>query len=391
MTSTKFIFDACYKNIESTLSNKNNISKYKAIIGEYIDKNSDALSAIGPTQNILFTDYEKKQVYDLFNIDPKAVNDARLKSKIKLTGLNLSDPFKLVIPLIIRYFTINKNDEMVHLSCFFLGASLYPALYRKYWKYTPPDTKVMEYAINNMSYKYKIKQTGNLMLAIDDTCYGAYTLYNEKGGKDDLMSATDKGIIEFVFSIHTRLNSFLKMISKAWYEAYQNGNYLEGEYESDDDDSFREADSSMYAIERIVDKVSVKLIVQGPPMKLITTSAKVNKVSVNELRNYLNTMVVSERMKDIKAILESILFIFLYDNRNSTNDINTDKFFLYCLDVYKRSNTTDENIIKIKAILDGWLDDLDVYKKTQRKATINDFRRALYTFFVLSIQYYNVG
>ena len=203
------------------------------------------------------------------------------------------------------------------------------------------------------------------------------------------MSGTDKGIIEFVFSIHTRLNSFLKMISKAWYDAYQSGNYLEGEYESDEEDSFREAESSMYAIEKIVDNVSMKLVIQGPPMKLISLAAKTNKVSVNELRNYLNTMIVSERIKEIKAILESILYLYLYDNRNSTNDINTDKFFLYCIDTYKRSNTTDENINKIKKILDGWLTELDLYKKTQRLATINDFRRALYVFFVLSIQYYN--
>lgn len=387
-TSTTYIKDLVYPSIESTLSNKNNITKYRNIIGEYIDKNTDALSAIGPTQNILFTDYEKNQVYDLFKINPKAVNDARLKSKIKLTGANLADPFKMIIPVIIRYFSIAKNEEMVRLSCFFLGVSLYPSLYRKYWKFTPPDTKVMEYAINNMSYKYKIKQTGNLLNAIDEICYGAYLLYKEKG-KDDLMSGTDKGIIEFVFSIHTRLNSFLKMISKAWYDAYQSGNYLEGEYESDEEDSFREAESSMYAIEKIVDNVSMKLVIQGPPMKLISLAAKTNKVSVNELRNYLNTMIVSERIKEIKAILESILYLYLYDNRNSTNDINTDKFFLYCIDTYKRSNTTDENINKIKKILDGWLTELDLYKKTQRLATINDFRRALYVFFVLSIQYYN--
>jgi len=101
-------------------------------------------------------------------------------------------------------------------------------------------------------------------------------------------------------------------------------------------------------------------------------------------------MVSNENINDIKLIIESILFLYMFDNKNKLEDINSDKFLLHCLDIYKRSNTTDENIIKIKKILDSWLDELGTYKKTQRLATINNFRRAIYTFFVMSIQYANM-
>ena len=53
--------------------------------------------------------------------------------------------------------------------------------------------------------------------------------------------------------------------------------------------------------------------------------------------------------------------------------------------VYKKSNTIDENVIKIKNTLDRWLVELDVAEHTSRKGTINDFRRALYMFFVLTV------
>ncbi|MNT90802.1 hypothetical protein D3C72_2317930 [compost metagenome] len=56
------------------------------------------------------------------------------------------------------------------------------------------------------------------------------------------------------------------------------------------------------------------------------------------------------------------------------------------MEMYRKSNTTDKNIIAVKKILDEWLHDLGTYKKTQRLATINDFRRALFTFMVFSIQ-----
>ena len=59
---------------------------------------------------------------------------------------------------------------------------------------------------------------------------------------------------------------------------------------------------------------------------------------------------------------------------------------IYCLQIYRRSNTTDKNIIKIKAILDKWLKDLGLMDKTNRTATIVSFRKALFTFFVMEIQ-----
>ena len=187
--------------------------------------------------------------------------------------------------------------------------------------------------------------------------------------------------------MRTRLNSFLKKIAREFYDNQKQGNYLNLEFESNDEDNYREADSSIHAIERIVNKTTMKLIVDGPSIKLITIAAKNNSVSVNELRNYLNTMIVGDNKKDITEIIESILFLYVYDDKNSIDDINSDKFLLYCLDIYKRSNVTDTNVLKIKKILDSWLDHLGTYKKTNRVATINNFRRALFTFFVITIQY----
>jgi hypothetical protein len=80
-----------------------------------------------------------------------------------------------------------------------------------------------------------------------------------------------------------------------------------------------------------------------------------------------------------------MLFLYLFNDQNTVQEVGSNRFLVYCLDTYKKSNTTDENIIKIKRVLDKWLDDLGTYKKTQRLATINNFRRALFMFFVMSI------
>ena len=61
---------------------------------------------------------------------------------------------------------------------------------------------------------------------------------------------------------------------------------------------------------------------------------------------------------------------------------------IYCLKIYKRSNTTNKNVIKIKAILDKWIDEVGVKENTGREATVLNYKKSFYTFFVLSIEKY---
>ena len=45
--------------------------------------------------------------------------------------------------------------------------------------------------------------------------------------------------------------------------------------------------------------------------------------------------------------------------------------------MYKKSNTKNENIVKIKTIIDKWLDEVGLTSKTMRTATIVNFRKAI--------------
>lgn len=373
-----------YPYIERAFSNKKNVVALETIIGKYIDRNSDVLSAIGPLKNISFLDRDRDPIYNIIGIGAREVKAIQNKSKdIKKNGAIMSQQFNSVLCMIVRYFTIMKNENMVHMTMLYMALSMYPSLFFKYFKYAPNEN-VMNYTINNLSNKFKLKQTSNLLTAIDETGFGGYSLH-----KDALVKGDDNASVQMVLAVKTRLNSFMKKISREFYKNHQEGKYLNTELDVNDEDNFREADSSMYAITRIVDKVALRLIIDGPPVKIINMAAKVNGVSVNELRNYVNTMLVDDNISDIKNILEAILVLYLFDEKNTIEEINSDKFMVYCLDVYRRSNTNNANVNKIKVILDSWLERLGTYKKTQRLATINDFRRALYTFFVMSIMYFN--
>ena len=372
-----------YPQIERAFSVKTTVSKFEKIIGDFIDRNTEILSAIGPIKMLYFSERDKNVVYDIVGVTPDYVKKIQNKSKdIRKTGRNMANPFNALMVMIVRYFTLQKNDRYVRLAMTYLSLSMYPSLFHKYFKYETNEN-IMNYTVNNMSNKYKLKQSANLLTAIDETGFGGYSLH-----KDSLIKGTDIAVTDIVLAVKTRLNSFMKKIAREYYKNHQDGKYLNVEFETNDEDKFREADSSSYAIARIVDKVALRLVIDGAPIKLINMSAKTNNVSVSELRNYINTLMIDNNIGEIKELIESILFLYLFDEQNTIDDITDNKFLLYCLDVYRRSNTSDKNVIKVKSILDVWLERLGTYKKTQRLATINNFRRALYTFIVMAIMYY---
>jgi hypothetical protein len=94
---------------------------------------------------------------------------------------------------------------------------------------------------------------------------------------------------------------------------------------------------------------------------------------------------------EIRELINLILQVYLFDDKNSVDEIRSKKFIVHAIDLYKKSNTNDELVIKIKSILDQWLkENSDNYAKTQRKATLTNFRRALYYFFIFTIQNYSI-
>lgn len=375
------LLDELYPLVEKGLSKKENTEILKKAVSNYLDRNADRLTTLGPVYRTIFSESDMQVLYTAVDIDPFTIKKIVQSSPIiKGQWKIMNNIFNPTIALAIRYYTLKKDNDMVSALLIYLTLSMYPSLHYKYFKHEPNE-QIMNYTINNLSNKFKIKQTGTMYHALIDTtqvCYNTNT--------DKLTRCIDKDIVDFIMDEKTRLNSLLKKIANEFYKNNENGNYLNLDSDSTDEDNYHEADSNIFAVERLTNNVVLKLTVDGPNMRLIATSANICKVSVSELRNYVNTMVINDNREDIRVVTESILFLYIFGSQNTIQEVNSNKFLMYCLETYKKSNTTDENIIKIKKVLDKWLEDLGTYKKTQRFATINSFRRALFIFFVLSIQ-----
>lgn len=380
---TSVILANIYPKVEQAFTSKETQRKFSAIVVSYVDRNVNRLSTAGPSKRTLFSDMERNKVYDLVNFDPKTCKAIVKQSNyIKASWKIVNDPFNLVMMMILRYAKLNKLDQINQLAVTYLTLSMYPSLHYKYFKFEPNEA-IMQYTINNLSNKFKVKQVGNILQALVDTTALADKTYDK-----NIRHANDKELTDYINAYKTRLNSLIKKIRDAFEKDYRSGNYMNTERDNEDENDFKTSDSNSLLIQRIVDQVVLKLSVNGPDSRIVDISAKMNQVSVNETRNTLNQLTQNkDESVNIRALCESILYLYLFNGENHVNDLNGSKFLTFCLAVYKKSNTNDENVIKVKSILDTWIEKYsETYRKTQRVATLNNFRRALYTFFVFTLQ-----
>ena len=380
---TSVILANIYPKVEQAFTSKETQRKFSAIVASYVDRNVNRLSTAGPSKRTLFSDMERNKVYDLIDFDPKVCKAIVKQSNyIKASWKIVNDPFNLVMMMILRYAKLNKLDQINQLAVTYLTLSMYPSLHYKYFKFEPNEA-IMQYTINNLSNKFKVKQVGNILQALVDTTALADKTYDK-----NIRQANDKELTDYINAYKTRLNSLIKKIRDAFEKDYRSGNYMNTERDNEDENDFKTSDSNSLLIQRIVDQVVLKLSVNGPDSRIVDISAKMNQVSVNETRNTLNQLTQNkDESVNIRALCESILYLYLFNGENHVNDLNGSKFLTFCLAVYKKSNTNDENVIKVKSILDTWIEKYsETYRKTQRVATLNNFRRALYTFFVFTLQ-----
>lgn len=387
-STSSFIKELLYPKVDKSLGNSDNLKTYKTIIDKYMARNIDAYSSAGPSvKPSIMPQSDIKLFLEITGITEADVKDCigRIKGNVS-EWKNASNPYNIAITLSIRYFTIKKNEDYLNKGLLYLITHIYPFIFSKYFKYTPNEA-IMSYTIANLSQRFKVKKFGTILAALVDitkTCYDTH--------KDRLIQCTDMDILKFINDITSRINSFMKKLFNEFKKNFDEGNYLQSEKDNYEDEHYYEADNDSFAIERISNKVLTNLVVNGPDRKLIELAAKNSNVSVNVLQTSIMALINESHRDDIKRIIECLLSLYINDNPDpnaSLNDIGTNKFFVYCIKIYRQSNTTNKNIIEIKEILDRWIKELNLKSKVSTVASLGNYRKAIFTFFVFTIEKLN--
>lgn len=387
-TNSSFIKELLYPKVEKSLSNQDNLKTYKTIIDKYMARNIAPYSSMGPsTKPTPISQSDVNMFLSITGISEADVKDCLSHVKGNVSEWkNASNPYNMAIVLSIRYFTVKKNEEYVNNGILYLITHIYYFMFTKYYKFEPNES-VMAYTIANLSQRFKVKKNSTILGTLVDITRLCYETH-----KDRIVRGQDMDIVKFINDVTSRINSFMRKLCNEFMENVKEGNYLQSEKDDYSEEHYYEADNDSFAIERITNKVLTNLVVNGPDRKLIELAAKNSSVSVNILQTSIMTLVNESHRDDIKRITECLLSLYLNDNSDPTaslKDIGTNKFFVYCIKIYRQSNTTNKNIIEIKEILDRWIKELNLRSKVSTVASLGNYRKALFTFFVFTIEKLN--
>ena len=133
----------------------------------------------------------------------------------------------------------------------------------------------------------------------------------------------------------------------------------------------------------------VPLLTNGIDLKRAELCAKLAKISIADSRFYLTRIVTNKNQQSIAGFIESILFLYLYTDQKQPEDINSSYFLVWASELFRKTNSNDANINRIKTTLDDWAEESGVHAKFRREASRVNYKKAIFFYFVLSIQAYN--
>ena len=388
-TDTYIFRDMLYAQIATVLNNAQMDRRFKQLIGNFIDKNNSKLRTPGPQYMIAFGDSDKKMYYDLLGIDENEVIDHIVKITSNLNGSDFkylrSNPILWVFYLCIRYYTLKKDAKGLNTVLAIYALAVYPSVFHKYFPHEVSDTGCMAYTIDNLTQKFIFKQQGHLFGALTFSIQQSYKFL-----KTGIVDCSDKEIIRFIQRIRNDQNSLIKKIANQYSINKEKGLTIGSALDTGETGEIIDSyvnDTSQ--VEMVVRTISLPIITNGINLSYVEACAKMTQISVSEVRFYLTKIITEQQSDVIEKFIESILFLWLYDEKKTKSEINSSEFLIWCSQLFRKTNSNNANIARIKDVLNKWGDISGLHKKFTREASRVNYKKAIFFYFVLCIQYYN--
>lgn len=361
-------------------------NKFRRELNAYIDRNNEILSASIPAYRLLFNESQRDKVFDIWKIDKKLVNDAKLtidsdkavRKPIMYTMV--STPHNYLVIELIKYYEKKKDKEAVKALTLHLIFHFYSIIHPKYFKFLPnPD--IMEFTINRISNKFLFKQYGVLIKVLMHMAD-----VNHDAMKDALLKNGDTGALDYLVSMNSRLNSLMQTFSKEYYTDYEQKNAIFSQSDNYDNDNFILTTNLSGTIENKTRNAAADFFTTRVSEKDAHLAAKASQADYNVLVDAISN-VKNSKTEEINELMRNILITYLSDPENTEASLGTSAFVVRCIKIYSKSNTKQKSIMEIKRILDELLEaNSKNYQETNREATKINYRKALYFYIVLIMQ-----
>ena len=394
LAKSYIIRDQLYPKVKAVLKTSVGDMRFKQTVGKYVDKNSQKLHTPGPQYLVPFGDIDKGMFYKIFEITEAEINSYSkeiiniLKGSAMNTNFQLlkNNPIFFLFYCCIRYYTIETKDERgLNTALIIYALSVYPSIFSKYFKYGVSDVGAMLYTVDNLTEKFILKKTGHVFGMLATSIQSSYSFL-----KDFMADGSDKEVVRFIQRIRNDQNSLIKKICDNYTK-----NHAAGKTVTTTKDQFGDSpvmdgnENNTTLVSTITSKVSIPLITNGIDLKRAEICAKLAKISISDTRFYLSKIVTGKNEASIQGFIESILFLFLYTDQKQPVDINSSYFLSWSAELFRKTNSNDANIARIKTVLDEWAESSGVHAKFKREASRINYKKAIFFYFILSIQAYN--
>lgn len=388
-SDTHIIVEKLYPRIKAVLDTSQGDKKFKQLVGQYMDKNNNKLHTSGPLFMIPFGDIDKAQYFSLFEVTAKEIQTM----VDEITGhLSVSSDFKLlkgnpvfwIFYCCIRYYTLKNDDKGLNTSLAIYALSAYPSIFNLFFKY-PPNEAVMQYTMDNLSEKYLMKQGGHLFGGLFLSIKHSYNFL-----KPYMKDASDKEIIRFIQRIRNDQKSMIKNICDQYMKNHAQGLRVKLTKDSYDEVQLDvDSENNSTVVEVAANNIVNQIITNGLDLKRVSLCKDLANIGLSDCRFYLSKIISVKYTKEIQAFIHSILFLYLYDEHKKREDINSSNFLVWSSELFRKTNSNNKNIKCIKDTLDKWGEETGVHSKFKREASRVNYKKAIFWYFILSIQYYN--
>jgi hypothetical protein len=362
-------------------------------IAKYEDKNSKLLNTPYPLDVITFSikGPDADIIYKCTQINQQELIDDMAKvPKAKSAIENASfTPLQVVLLMIIRYYMITKQKSKLKAVYYYYGYSIYWSIYGQFLKkygYAPRE-ETMIYTINELTYKNILKKLGSVKEWI---CYNVQTPIENDSSYERIADFRDEDIRRTIEAVITNMRSKVREVSSKYYEANENKDVLLKNISALDDQGSQRVDTSItseaevlaqqYTNSFFISDININTINRACVMAQ-DASPKEVKIALDDIKN-------NAPVNEIHSFYASLFYLYLAsgDDKATVSSVKTLKFFVVMKDMFKKGNSTNVNILKIRDLMDKWLTrGSNTYRITNREATKTGYRRAIYYYFILSV------
>lgn len=295
-------------------------------------------------------------------------------------------PLQVLLYFIIRYYLITGQQKKAFIIYYYYGYSLYWKRWSKSFSRGIYNPSIMIYTINEMSYRSLIKKLGSVKELLFHIVKNRFEYYSEQ-----LADSCDEDIRYVLDQIQSSLGSIINEIASKFYKNAENQNVImQSNIMLDDQGTQRDDDASITAsVESLAQKyTNVFFMSNVDPTRVKQASTLAKEVSTKEVLSTIEYVYNNTPAEEIHEFYSSLFFIYFnLDNPKASLDaVNSLLFLALMRDVIKKGNSTNKNIIKIRSLMDNWLNHgSNTFRVTSREGTQNSYRKAVYYYFILSV------